>query len=123
MRFTVPVTRLAPTVAARERSHSSKSSRSTMPTKPSGRVERMSMSTVAPDGAIMRAARTRATSSEGGMAKCSSAAVGMAPPHGLMRPARSISATERCVRASRSAAVAPAGPPPTTATSTSVTRS
>ena len=42
---------------------------------------------------------------------------GIAPPQGLMRPARSSSSTRLPAAPGRSAAVAPAGPPPTTTTS------
>ena len=42
---------------------------------------------------------------------------GIAPPHGLIRPARSSSSTERPICARSFAAVAPAGPPPTTTAS------
>ena len=96
--------------AARSRSHSSNASRSTMPTKPPS----IGMSTLRSAGETMRAEVTRATSSASGIAKSRISRGGIAPPQGLMRPARSSSSTERPWRARSSAAVAPAGPPPTT---------
>ena len=75
------------------------------------------MSTEREVGEIIRAVWTFATTSESGMAKSAISRGGIAPPQGLMRPSRSISATRRPARASRSAAVAPDGPPPTTTTS------
>ena len=77
--------------AARSRSHSSNTSRSTMPTKPSS----IGMSTWRSDGETMRAEVTRATSRSSGMSKSRIRRGGIAPPQGLMRPARSSSSTER----------------------------
>ena len=65
----------------------------------------------------MRAAVTLATSWDSGMSKSRIARGGMAPPHGLMRPALSSRMTEWPRLARSVAAVAPAGPPPTTTTS------
>ena len=84
-----------------------------MPTKPPS----TGMSTALALGAIMRAQVARATRSESGMRKSRISRGGMAPPQGLMRPARSSSSTLRPARARSSAAVAPEGPPPTTTTS------
>ena len=66
---------------------------------------------------------TRATSSSSGMSKSWISRGGIAPPQGLMRPARSSSSTLWPWRARSSAAVAPAGPPPTTTTSKRVSSS
>jgi 2-polyprenyl-6-methoxyphenol hydroxylase-like FAD-dependent oxidoreductase len=99
--------------AARARNHSSNVSRSTIPTNPSP----TGMSTRRPLGAIMRAAAIWATISVSGMSKSAMSWGGIAPPHGLMRPARSSSRVRRPRRAASCAAVAPAGPPPITTTS------
>src|SRR3954467_12991343 len=48
------------------------------------------------------------------MAKALTQRGGIAPPQGLIRPARSSSATRRPAFAASCAAVAPDGPPPTT---------
>ncbi len=84
-----------------------------MPTKPPS----IGMSTVFADGAIIRAALTRATIMRSGMSKSRISRGGMAPPQGLMRPALSSSSTRRPWRARSCAAVAPDGPPPTTTAS------
>jgi hypothetical protein len=60
-----------------------------MPTKPPS----IGMSTLRFEGDTMRAPPTRATISESGMSKSPASLGGMAPPQGLMRPARSRSAT------------------------------
>ena len=112
-RSNLPLRRIAPCEAARSRSHSSNCSRSTIPTNPPS----IGMSTLVLEGAIMRAERALATNSSSGISKSFIARGGIAPPQGLMRPARSSSNTRRPRRAKSSAAVAPAGPPPTTTTS------
>jgi hypothetical protein len=75
------------------------------------------MSTAVIDGAIIRAEVARATRSESGMENSSISFGGMAPPQGLIRPARSSRHTFAPSRARSVAAVAPAGPPPTTTAS------
>ena len=65
-----------------------------MPTKPPS----IGMSTFRSLGETMRAQLTRATSSSSGMSKSRIRRGGMAPPQGLMRPARSSSSTERPLR-------------------------
>ena len=69
----------------------------------------MWISTARPVGEIIRAQRIFATTSRSGMSKSRMARGGMAPPQGLIRPARSSSATRAPDRARSSAAVAPAG--------------
>ena len=76
-----------------------------MPTKPPS----IGMSTSRAEGAIIRADLARATSSESGMSKSRISRGGIAPPHGLIRPARSSSSTERPADARSAAAVAPGG--------------
>jgi hypothetical protein len=75
------------------------------------------MSTRLSLGATMRAQVACATSRCGGIPKSAIRRGGIAPPQGLMRPARSSNNTlwPRC--ANSCAAVAPEGPPPTTTTS------
>jgi hypothetical protein len=75
------------------------------------------MSTRLSLGEIIRADVMRATSSDSGIANSRINRGGTAPPHGLMRPALSSSSTLRPARARSQAAVAPAGPPPTTTVS------
>ncbi len=110
----VPVIRSAPHFAARSRSHSSNSSRFTIPTYPPVSI---GMSTPFDDGDTIRAEVIRAQIRLSGMPKSRISRGGIAPPHGLIRPARSSSTTERPARASSVAAVEPDGPPPTTTAS------
>ena len=58
-----------------------------------------------------------ATNSESGISNSSMSFGGIAPPQGLIRPARSSRHTDLPSRARSVAAVAPDGPPPTTTTS------
>ena len=66
--------------------------------------------TAARRGDTMLADVARATSSSSGMAKSRISRGGIAPPQGLVRPARSSSRTPRPRRARSCAAVAPVGP-------------
>ena len=84
-----------------------------MPTKPFS----IWISTFLPAGEIIRAEVDLATSSSSGIAKSLIKRGGIAPPQGLIRPRLSSSNTFLPFLASVSAAVAPAGPPPTTTTS------
>ena len=84
-----------------------------MPMKPLS----IGMSTCRAVGETMRALVIRATIWLSGMSKSAISRGGIAPPQGLMRPARSSSATLWPARARSAAAVAPDGPPPTTTTS------
>ena len=113
MTSNLPVKRFAPDFSARSRNHSSNSARSTMPTYPPS----IGMSTLTPFGDTIVAQLTRALIRFEGMSKSRMRRGGIAPPHGLMRPARSSSATLRPRPARSLAAVAPAGPPPITITS------
>ena len=97
--------RSAPARTARSRRKASKCSRSTMPMKPLS----IGMSTCRAVGETIRALVIRATICSSGIAKSRIRRGGIAPPQGLMRPARSRSATLRPARARSAAAVAPAG--------------
>ena len=109
IRWKVPVSRSAPAPPPRGRAGiRRRCSRSTMPTKPSS----IGMSTRRAVGETIRAVLIRATIWLSGMAKSAISRGGIAPPQGLIRPARSSSATRRPARARSSAAVAPDGPPP-----------
>ena len=105
--------RVAPSLAARTRNHSSNLSRSTIPTKPPS----IGISTWLFFGEIMRAERAFATNNSSGISKSLIKRGGIAPPHGLIRPARSSKRTLCPILAKSPAAVAPAGPPPTTTAS------
>ena len=109
----VPTSKVAPAATARSRNHASNGPRSTMPTKPPS----IGMSTRRSVGDTIRALVTRATNNDSGIANSLMSCGGMAPPHGLIRRDPSNSNTERPRRASSVAAVAPAGPPPTTTVS------